>query len=326
MADAPARPKRRWLYLPFAVAAVIVAGYWLLWRAGAAEMKKGVAAWVEDQREAGFEVSHGELKAEGFPFFLRVHVATPEIAAPGQWRWRTDRLTLDALPYDLNRLIFSVRGEQRMETAAYGDWRVNADDFRFSIANDKARGWAFAMTMRGAHAVRDADNANGAVDRLVFDLAPSEDDPAMLVLSLAAQDIKATAPDGVFRLSGVQTVMAATQTHLLSDAEMWRQTGGELIINGFNAQLDEAKLSVAGALSIDETHAPQGALETEITAPAPFVKALSQLGVMSEEEAESAAAALTLAAITSGGKISAPIEFKGGAAHIAGVKILGPKN
>ncbi|PQA87955.1 DUF2125 domain-containing protein [Hyphococcus luteus] len=326
MADAPIRLKRRWLYIPFAVAAVIVAGYWLLWRAGAAEMKKGVADWVEDQRNAGFEVSHGALKAEGFPFFLRVHVATPEIAAPGVWRWRTERLTLDALPYDLNRLIFSVRSEQHVETADYGAWRVNADDFRFSIANDKARGWVFAMNVGDAHAVRDEDNANAAVEQLVFDLAPSAEDPAMLVLSLAAANIKAAAPDGAFRLNGVQTVMAATQTQALGDADRWRQAGGEFIINGFNAQLDEAKLSVAGTLSLDAARHPKGALKTEIVAPESFVKALSQLGLMSEEEADSAGAALTLAAIAGGGKISAPIEFNGGAAHLAGVKIFEMEN
>ncbi|MEO1137587.1 MAG: DUF2125 domain-containing protein, partial [Pseudomonadota bacterium] len=105
MTGEAAKLRRRWLYLPFAIAGVIMAGYFLLWRAGAAEMKKAVAAWVEDQRAAGLVVSHGDLEAEGFPFFLRLHIADPDIAAPGVWRWRTERLTLDALPYDLNRLI-----------------------------------------------------------------------------------------------------------------------------------------------------------------------------------------------------------------------------
>lgn len=320
------RPKRRWLYLPFAIAGVILAGYFFLWRAGAAEMKRAIGEWVDDQRAAGLNLTHGPLKAEGFPFFLRVHVETPEISAPGEWRWRTNRLTLDALPYDLNRLVFSVRGEQQASLDGYGDWRVNAEDFRFSIANDKSRGWVFAMTVGGAHALRDEDGARAAIDHLALDLAPSPQDPAMLVLSLAASNINASSPHGEARLDGVQTVMAATEAQALGDAEMWRQAGGELIVNGFIAQLDEAKLSVAGTLSLDAAHRPEGALQTEIVAPAPFAKALAPLGVLSEENAESVAAALTLAAIANGGKITAPIEFKNGAVHLAGVKIYETAN
>jgi hypothetical protein len=318
-----ARPKRLWLYLPFAVAAVVFAGYFLLWRAGAAEMKKAIGVWVEDQRAASYEVTHGALKAEGFPFFLRVHVETPEIADPGAWRWSTGRLTLDALPYDLNRLIFSVNGEQRASLEGYGDWRIATDDFRFSIASDKTREWKFSMTVGGARASRDSDGANAAVERLVFDLAPSAEEPDMLVLSLAAANLAGGGPDGgAFHLDGVQTVMAATRADALADAEIWRQSGGELIINGFNAQRDEAKLSVAGTLSLDARRLPEGDLKTEITAPAPFVKALGELGVLTAEEAESAGAALTLAAIANGGKIAAPLEFRDGAAHIAGVTVF----
>lgn len=321
MAD-PARLRRRWLYLPFAIAAVILAGYFLLWRAGAAEMKKAVGAWVEDQRAAGYEVSHGALHAEGFPFFLRVHVEAPEIAVSGAWRWSAARLSLDALPYDLNRLIFSVRGEQRVSLDGHGDWRIDADDFRFSIATDKARGWKFSMTVGGARANRESDDARASVERLVFDLAPSPEAPDMLVLSLAAAKLAGRAPQGAFHLDGVQTVMAATRADALADADLWRQSGGELIITGFTAQRDEAKLSVAGTLSLDASRWPEGELKTEIVAPAPFAKALGELGVLTREEAESAGAALTLAAIANGGKITAPLEFREGAAHIAGVTVF----
>lgn len=285
-------------------------------------MKKAVALWADDQRAAGLDVSYGALKAEGFPFFLRVHVETPEIAAPDQWRWRTNRLTLDALPYDLTRLIFSVRSEQQISLAGYGDWRVTAGDFRFSIANDKTRDWTFAMNISGAHAVRGADQASASVENLVFDLAPAAADKTMLVLSLAAANIESNPTGCAFRLDSIEAVMAATQAQALGDAQMWRQAGGEFIINGLNAQLDEARLSVSGKLSLDPALHPEGALNTELVSPAPFAKALAQLGLMSEENAESAGAALTLAAIAGGGKISAPLEFKDGAAQLSGVKIF----
>ncbi|MHA7872551.1 MAG: DUF2125 domain-containing protein, partial [Hyphococcus sp.] len=172
MTEQQTRLKRRWLYIPFAVAAVVVIAYYLLWRAGAAEMKTAVADWAEAQRAAGLEVSHGALKADGFPFFLRVHVAAPAIEAPGAWAWRGDRLSLDALPYDLNKLIFSPRGEQIVSVENYDEWRITAADLRASIARDGAQGWVFSMNVADAVARRPADGAAASLGTLVFDLAP----------------------------------------------------------------------------------------------------------------------------------------------------------
>lgn len=317
-----AKLRRRWLYLPFAIAGVIMAGYFLLWRAGAAEMKKAVVAWVEDQRAAGLVVSHGALEAEGFPFFLRLHIADPDIAALGAWRWRTERLTLDALPYDLNRLIFSVRSEQFVSAAGYGDWRLNADDFRASIANDKTRDWVFSVTLGDGKAERFDAPGEAGLKNLVFDLSPDAADKTSLVLSLEGDGINATVDDHAVALDRIQTVTIATQTHAMGDAATWRNAGGALVINGFYAQLEEAKLAMSGELMLDSQLYPTGNLDTEIIAPAPFAHALAQAGVMSSGDADSAAAALTLAAIAGGGKLSAPIEFKDGAAQIANVRLI----
>ena len=125
MIDRQTLLRRRWLYIPWAIAAIVFLGYFMLWRAGASEMKKAVGAWVEDQREAGYNVSYGTLIADGFPFFLRLHIEDAHIAAHGLWDWQTERLTIDALPYDLNRLIFSTRSQQRISVANYGDWRAS---------------------------------------------------------------------------------------------------------------------------------------------------------------------------------------------------------
>ena len=95
MVDRQTLLRRRWLYIPWGVAAIVFLGYVMLWRAGAHEMKKAVGVWVEDQRAAGYDVSHGGLISDGFPFFLRLHIEDPHIAAPGLWSWRTGRLTIE---------------------------------------------------------------------------------------------------------------------------------------------------------------------------------------------------------------------------------------
>lgn len=324
MAEQSRPPRRLWLYLPVIIAGVILLAYYFLWRAGADEMKKGVEAWVADQRAAGLDVSHGAVKPDGFPFFLRVHIDDPDIAQPGAWRWRTKRLTLDALPYDLNKLIFSTHSEQQIWTERYGQWTVTAEDFRTSIANDDARGWVFAATIGNARATGSNGGETLALESLVFDLAPDAAEPATLTLNLAAAGLSTGNGETALELDNLQTMLAVSQTHAFSandPASAWRHAGGEFKISGLLAQVDNARLSVAGAIQLDEESRPEGRLDAEITAPAAFAHVLGTVGVLPADEAESIAAALTLTAIAGGGKITTPIVLENGAAHIAGAKL-----
>ena len=332
MSDVQARLRRRWLYLPFAIAAVIVLGYYLLWRTGAAEMEKAVVAWAEDQRAAGITVEYSALIRDGFPFFLRVHVEDPLIETPEGLRWRGERLSMDALPYELNKVIFSPMGAQFVSTPDTGDWRITADDLRASIATDDARGWVLSANAGGVQARRAEDGAETTLVSLVFDLSPSADDPSTLVLSLAgagaafsAMDNGAdNAADGAITVDRLQTVAFLTQSHLLQGdmaANQWRDGGGALVINGLIAEIDEAALTVSGEIRLDRDDYLTGALRTELSNPAGLAGFLRQTGALSPQEADAAIAGLSLMALAGGGKIAAPIELKDGQARISGIKV-----
>lgn len=332
MSDVQARLRRRWLYLPFAIAAVIVLGYYLLWRTGAAEMEKAVAAWAEDQRAAGMTVEYSALIRDGFPFFLRVHVEDPFIETPEGLRWRGERLSMDALPYELNKVIFSPMGAQFVSTPDTGDWRITADDLRASIATDDARGWVLSANAGGVQARREEDGAETTLASLVFDLSPSADDPSTLVLSLAGagaafstMDNGSDNADGsAITVDRLQTVAFLTQSHLLQGdmaASQWRDGGGALVINGLIAEIDEAALTVSGEIRLDRDDYLTGALRTELSNPAGLAGFLRQTGALSPQEADAAIAGLSLMALAGGGKIAAPIELKDGQARISGIKV-----
>lgn len=323
MSEIQARLRRRWLYLPFAIAAVIVFGYYLLWRAGAAEIKKAVSSWTEEQRNAGLEVSYETIQTDGFPFFLRVHIDRPSIAAPGEWAWRGERLSLDALPYELNKIIFSPVGEQTVELTGHGVWRAVADDFRASIARDAEREWIFSANIGNMTARRESDGAEAAISSLIFDIAPAPADITTLTLTLAGNGVTYKTNPSVFTLAQIQTVTALTHTHLLQgeDPAQWRENGGALIINGLIAELNTATVSVSGDLALDQAQYPAGRLNAEIANPAGLAETLGDAGVLTPNEAEAAAAGLMLMALAGGGKITAPIVLKDGEAQIRGVKI-----
>ncbi len=324
MADRSSRISKRWLYVPFVIAALIFAGYYLLWRAGAHEMKKAVDGWVIDQRAAGLDVFHGPVTAEGFPFFLRVHIEAPEISLPEAWHWRAETLFLDALPYDLNRLILSPGGEQLLSVDGFGAWRGSAADLRASIANDKTRGWVFALTAGDAAGRRDSDGATYRLASLVLDLAPAPDDPAVLTLNLAANDLEISAGGESYEMVQLQTIASLSATDMLlapTPAASWREAGGALTIAHFFAEIETMKIALSGAIQLDPNHYPQGSLKTELQSPAGLANLLGKSGALSQAEASAMAAGLTLMALPSGGKITAPIELKEGFAQIAGVKI-----
>ncbi len=324
MADKQSPMSRRWLYIPFAIAGAILFAYYLLWRAGAAEMKNGVEAWVLDQRATGIEVSHGDISRDGFPFFLRVHIDDVSIAKPGSWSWRVERLTMDALPYDLNRLIFSTRSAQTIWMKGYGEWRITADDFRTSIANDKDREWAFAATVGNLHALRQTDGASASLASLVFDLAPDAVDKSTLTLNLAVTNARGSTGDRSMDLDSLQTILAVTQTEAFATndpASAWRMANGRTNIQALLAKIGDSSVAISGGLSLDQNGYPAGRLDAETIAPAALARALGDAGVLAPSDAEATAATLTLAAIAGGGKITAPVEFKNGVVQIAGAKL-----
>lgn len=324
MPDIQTQLRRRLLYLPFAIAGVIVLAYYLLWRFGANEMEKAVTAWAEEQREAGAEVSYSALRRDGFPFFLRMHIDSPTINSPNGWGWSGERLTLDALPYELNKAIFSPTGDQTVTTPGDGQWRVSAADLRASIASDKTRGWVLSANLGEAQARRLEDGARAKLASLIFDLSPDADEASTLVLSLVAGGAALDSPEAEFELDRLQTVALLTQSHMLqgeAPTDAWRNAGGAIVINGLIAEVDEAALSVSGRLVLDQDDYLSGQLRAELSKPAGLAETLRNTGALSPNEANAAIAGLSLMALAGGGKVTAPIDLKNGEASITGVKI-----
>ena len=127
-----------------------------------------------------------------------------------------------------------------------------------------------------------------------------------------------------FHVADLNTVLSLTRTDLLSGPDpvsQWRDAGGALIVTGLIAEIEDTRFSISGEIGLDAADYPSGRLDAEIAKPAGLAHWLGATGALSEEEATSAGAGLTLLAIASGGKISAPIDFSNGAAEIAGVKL-----
>ena len=325
MADATSRPPSRlWLYGPFAVVGLLFLAYFVFWRIAGNQIIAAVDEWAVEQRAQGYVVDYEQPRTKGFPFFLRVEIPDPKIKTPDGEAWRSHSLHLDALPYDLTRLIISPDGEQVFQSTTFGEWRINGDDLRASIARDNKRGWVFSVTLGGVSGFRPNDDDNFSLKSLVFDLAPESKDVDTLVLSFAAADFDGTINGEALNASTLETVLFLSETTMLSSdfpEEAWRAAGGQFTINGLNAEINGATINLNGAIGLDDWLRPEGALNAQIKKPSGLKSLLQASGALSRSEANATVTALSLAAFAQGGTINAPIKLEDGKASIAGVAL-----
>ncbi|MEM9014551.1 MAG: DUF2125 domain-containing protein [Pseudomonadota bacterium] len=323
MTSSDRAPSRRLLYVPLIIVALIFAVYAGLWRFGATQMVTAVNQWVADQNAAGLTVTHDDIRSSGFPFFLRTVINSPVISSPEIGQWRGEKLVIEALPYDLNRLIFVPLGEQRVSHIEFGDWTIDAEGLRASIANDKTRGWAFAANVENAKAQSDAGDS-ASLGALIVDIAPQTEGLAVITMNLAAETIALQRNGIESQIDRFEGSFALTETLAFNTSRpllAWRSAGGSLIIRGMAARLPEAEMSLQGEVSVDAQNFPVGELNAQFQNPAAFGRLLGDFGVIGRREAMAAEAGLNLAAMATGGKLTAPVRLEDGRAKIAGIAI-----
>lgn len=315
-------PSKWWLWGPLIAGAVLFAVYAALWMQGAAQMRRSIAAWADDQRAAGLEVDYDSIAASGFPFFLRGAVSNVSIGdAPG-WRWRAPKLYVDALPLAPNRLVFSARDGHEIDTADAGRWRIDAPDGRASIESDKRRQWIVDVES-GPGRIENSNGDSLNAERFLLTVAPSETDHGTLEASLAISNMRAISSGSNIEAPTVEAMIALRSPQAsASAADVSGAASGDLELRRVYIEAGGGKLTLSGVLSIDESGRPQGALNVLATKPGAFARILGQVGAIGKDDAEALDAALSLAAIAGGGKLKAPLVLEHGYASIVGVKIF----
>lgn len=318
---------RRWLYAPFVIFGVIVFAYFLVWRMAAGEIEKGVETWIADQRRAGAIVDYSDIKRDGFPFFLRVHVDSPSVEWPGGAAWSGERLSLDALPYDLDKLIFSLRGQQKISTGD-GLWIFDAEKALASIERDKARGWLFNADSDAAELINQTTGERVSAASIKISASPHPEDLSKLMIGLAARDIAESSGGARATLDSVDAAIGVIGYDILAlngDVASWRSAGGEIDIIDVTIGVDNAVASIKGALAPSQSGFPTGDMIARIVNPAIWTEQLEARGFIDDQQAEQLGAQLTLMAIAGGGEISAPIKLSESEVVVAGVPIAGQK-
>jgi hypothetical protein len=115
-------------------AVVIVAALWAAyWAAGAFAVRRGLTAFLEDQRAQGAEVAWSDLSVAGFPNRFDVTLTDPAFADPASGTgWRAPFVQLMALSYQPQHYIAVWPHEQTL-TLGGEQIPVTSQDMRASV-------------------------------------------------------------------------------------------------------------------------------------------------------------------------------------------------
>ncbi|MEO0400086.1 MAG: DUF2125 domain-containing protein [Pseudomonadota bacterium] len=315
---ATGRPNRLFLYGPLAVGGLLLAGWWGVWRAGTAEILNTAEAFIAGEAEHGVTIDYGDFSARGFPFFWRGAFQTVTVRS-GDIAYGADTVFIDALPYDLNRVIFSSPAPQTITIGAT-TVRLENDDGRASVERDKDLGWLAKIASRATTAQIDGASEAFTMGPFLMNVkpaaAPATDQNRSnqaIDVSLTANDIVVEQDDGTLRIDRTETAFQISDLETLN--------GPRLSLNGAAAAIGDSRLYATGDLRIDRQGYLVGQLSTRLEKPADLAEALQEAGVLSAQEASAFAGATALAALASGGEISAPLSFENGEMSFLGFRL-----
>lgn len=293
-------------FLAAAILVILGTAYAAYWHLMADRLEQGIERWAEQQRAQGVEAGWRELTFDGFPLQFRARLSAPRLIQERgdiAGSWQAESLTLEALPWNLHRIVFTSGGKQ----AALLNGR--------ELAFERAEG---TLRLDGSGRIAEAD---ATLSRLV--LAPGagmpgataetlrlaaglpeitprgHGDPGLIIeadlagLTLASRQ---TLPvEGPADFSFRATIMGPLPTPVDKNRlAAWRDAGGTMEIENLSLDWAPLRLRASGTLALDSALQPVGALSAALSGHGPFLQKLVAMGWVRPQDAGIAGIAFNL--------------------------------
>jgi len=272
----------------------VAGAYTAYWFHVADEVRKGLGAWADERRAAGWQVGWAELTMEGFPLCVTARLSRPELAAPGGGAWQADSLSAASSPFNLGRVRLSAAGRHRL---SFGPWRTEftAGDLRGDIGIESGH-------VRDAHftAAAVASPDGPAADALALSVTPTA---AGLSFAATATGLQlGQAPGGVLdarialaeitgRVAGPLPAPPLTQA-----AARWSADGGTVEIERLILDWPPMALEADGTVALDPALQPLAAFSAKVRGYGQLMDNLARAGMVEPGAAEAAKMLLSLMA------------------------------
>jgi hypothetical protein len=318
MSDAPRKAPKRWIVLPYVLAALLAAGWSLYWLSGKTRIEKGLEDQTAALKAQGYDVAWSSAKVSGYPFRFYVTMKAARIAEPGGWGVSAPYLEAEAAAYQPGLVVLSAPQGITLARPSGTSLRITGQALRMSIG-----GYARTPPRLSIQGVKVAVTPLAgapvpilsAIDTFEAHLAPAEGDTARLSVRFD----KATVTAGnlaqiaggtpvTFAIEGTASRASALSGKSWPDlVRRWAAAGGVFEVHKGGLSAGQAELSLkSGSITADPDGRLNGKAHLALTRPADDMMALGAIGVL---PSDTAAVGAGLAAI---GGASASLHFHDG--------------
>ncbi|MEM1163860.1 MAG: DUF2125 domain-containing protein [Pseudomonadota bacterium] len=314
----------KWIVI---LAVIVVAGWSGWWYLGATGQEKGVAAWLENQRDRGWQAEAEDVSVTGYPFDFNLVARKIALADPrAGWAWTAPELRADSTADTPTRIAISWPTEQ---TAAVPGDRVSITAEKMETLLDVRPGASMELRQAASEVAALRLNAQtgwkAVAESLSIDLVERGDD---------------IGPENSYALDvDAQKVVLPKEIVAQIDPTGWLQPKIDRVTiighGAFDAPLDrtviedgvailraatireagfqwgDMRLVVRGAFEVDPNGFPDGEIEVEAGQWREMMRLLIRSGVLDVSTAEAITQGIEF--LTGGGdELKATFGLKGG--------------
>ncbi|GAB4525689.1 MAG: hypothetical protein Tsb0010_09310 [Parvularculaceae bacterium] len=310
-------PIRPWVLGIAAAAFAATAAYALIWRAGAAEVRRQISELADpaSPTAGAAQLRYENLATGGFPFFLRVDLDAPEIAAGGRFAWTADELSVHAVPHDPSHLAAKAFGRQivtwRDGAGRDQEWALEPKTARASLTHNDGRE-RLVIELQEATALQQAGAAIGG-DVAFSLLQISIDRPdgvgeadENILAGAAVRGLRVAPRAGALALATPISIDSAYAVLEIPAADFddasaggamlarWLDSGPAFRLAAFEMTAGPLVMAARGALNIEADGHIAGEITARLNNVEAFVDMLAGDDQITEEQREGIIATLTL--------------------------------
>lgn len=326
----------RWIVI---LAVLIVVGWSGWWYAGAEGQKAGFRAWLDNQRQRGWQAEVGEIEIEGYPTVFDMRALDLALADPGNgWAWRAPLLQAESLAYEPTRITVDWPANQTL--AVPGD-RAEIKSDRMRTVLDLRPGPSMelrqAATDIAALSIASQQGWSAGAEKLFMDLAEKPADlgpPNSYDLNLEAvavmlpqEIVDAIDPTGWLE---ARIDRFTVQGHAAFDDALGRETieTGKVALRtatireaGF--EWGEMRLVLTGDFKVDDDGFPVGEIAIEAREWRQMVRLAVRSKLIGRDLAETITTAVEVVTMLAGtgDTLKAPLGLSGGKVRIGPIAI-----
>lgn len=327
----PRKPPRRfWLYAPYVVLLIAIAGWSLAWVWIRGEIAGRMDAAASRLREAGFTVDWKARRIDGYPFRVDVTLDGLRLAEPSGWALTAPRIKAEAYAYKPDQWIGYAPGGVVLIRPVSGAVAITGTALRASYArldHGAARIAAEGVKLVFRPGVGAKAFAINAANYLDFHLRPTGDDQAEFLLRIDG----ATAPAGAVlaRIAQAKPMDIAWEAKVSkasalhghdwpSAVQAWTAAGGGLDVEHGALTAGASVLNLRpGRLTVGSDGRLRGSVGLDLHQAPNIIRTLADARTIDASAADSA---LSVArARASGGAVT-----QADLAFLAGVTTFGP--